>query len=84
MEMTGAMVTGDTRAMLDGIIQEFAGIGHTADEILQLFENPFYRATHALQCQLGADVVRARIQTILSRRGVMRFESDPLSLIDGD
>ena len=57
-------------------------MGSSAEEIVQLFDNPFYQATAGLTHVFGREGVRRRIAEKLGRFGVLRVtqyhaEPDP-------
>lgn len=47
-----------TREMAQVFADEFARMGHTARQILGLFENPFYAGAHGAYRALGHDAIR--------------------------
>ena len=73
MQLTAEPVDGDPRVMLDSIIEEYAGLGWNGERIAELFAKPFFQATWGLTALFGPEQVRARIDAVLARRGVMRF-----------
>lgn len=75
MEMMGATANGDPLIMLDGIVEEYARMGWGRERILELFDSPFFQATHGLQKLLGAEEVGRRIDATLKRCGVFRIRS---------
>jgi len=81
MQLTAEPVNGDPRAMLDGIIEEYVGLGWDADHIEKIFATPFFLATWGLSELFGRKQVRERIDAVLRRRGVMRFTTtiDPVA-----
>ena len=70
MVLNADAISGDPWLMLDGIVEEYARMGWSGDEIEQLFDQPFYQATHALKQNLGEVAVHARIRRTLSRCGL--------------
>ncbi|MDP6490396.1 MAG: hypothetical protein QGH42_08580 [Kiritimatiellia bacterium] len=72
MGMTADSAPGDPELMLTILVEEFAMLGKSHDEIMQLFDDPFYSATAGLKQLLGADRVRARVNAILERCGTLR------------
>ena len=75
MEMMAAPADGDPWVMLDGIIEEYARMGWGPAQIKELFDNPFYHATHGLRRLLGDQVIEQRIEATLGRCGVFRVRT---------
>jgi hypothetical protein len=73
MLLTAEGLPGDPLAMLDGLIEEFAGLGWDKAHILRLFDTPFFQGTWGLRRQLGPELIGQRIDAVLARRGVLRF-----------
>ena len=73
MLLTAEGLPGDPLAMLDGLIEEYAGLGWDKAHILRLFDTPFFQGTWGLRRQLGPEVIGQRIEEVLARRGVARF-----------
>jgi hypothetical protein len=66
--------------MLRLLVEEYARIGWEAEAIMQLARDPNYQAFHGLWRTFGEDVLRGRVEHVLSRCGVMRVrqtESEP-------
>ncbi len=76
MEMMAATATGDPLVMLDGIVEEYARMGWGRDEIAELFDSPFFQATHGLKKLLGKEEIERRIEATLKRCGVFRVRTD--------
>ncbi len=53
--------------MAECFVEEYMRIGHGDEDILALFQNPFYRATHAILKSRGEGFVRELIGGV--RRG---------------
>lgn len=62
MELHGEGIFGDPRAMLDCIVEEYLDQGLSANEVLHIFESPFYQAAHKLLKFFGQDEVRRIIE----------------------
>jgi hypothetical protein len=66
--------------MLRCVVQEYAWLGCSADDILRLFQDPFYPALHGLLQYFGAEGVRARVTRELGYgpafRVVEKFDAD--------
>jgi hypothetical protein len=75
MEMMATAVTGDPLIMLDSIVEEYARMGWGRDQITELFDSPFFQATHGLKKLLGKDEIERRIEATLKRCGVLRVRS---------
>lgn len=73
LTLHASAVPGDPAIMVKCIIQEYASIGWSGEQILALFRDPFFPALHAHWQALGNDRLRAQIGAILARSGVMRF-----------
>lgn len=81
-ELTADMVVGDPDVMLECLLQEFAWMGWNAQQVLELFHHPGYPVLCELRKFLGDDEVRRRVESLMSRWGVLRFrevhaEPDP-------
>ena len=75
MVLNGNQVAGDPWIMLDGLIEEYARMGWSGKMIEELFDQPFYQATHGLKLALGEEAVRSHIRRTLSRCGVFRVQA---------
>lgn len=75
MSLGAQGVPGDTELMLDCLIEEYARMGWPAEKILLLFDRPFFQATHGLNELYGATAIRQRIDSVIARCGVLRFET---------
>jgi hypothetical protein len=67
-------VTGDPEIMLHCLVQEYAWMGWDAEEILQLFRDPFYPALHGLWCFYGEAGLRDRLNAVLGQTGTLRLD----------
>ncbi len=63
--------SGDPELMVTCLIEEYAGLGMSQDEIFELFRQPVYRI-HSLYQERGEAWVRSRIREVLARTGRMR------------
>lgn len=72
MEMMAAPAPGDPLVMLDGIVEEYARMGWGKEQIAELFDTPFFQATHGLKELLGKAEIERRIEATLKRCGVFR------------
>ncbi len=62
MEMVGVSLEGDFDEMAAGVIDEFIIMGYCEESLLPLFQNPFYRSTHAILLAKGEGYVRDLIK----------------------
>ena len=72
MTMTGDATPGDPELMLTILVEEYVSLGMKSDEIMRLFDDPFYGATANLKRLLGADRVRTRINEIVRDCGTLQ------------
>jgi hypothetical protein len=73
MELMASPVPGDPDVMLACLLDEFAWLGHGADELMQLFTSPAYPLLNQLLGYFGEEEVRRRALDLLGQRGVLRF-----------
>ena len=71
-QMMAGGVEGDPGLMLDCIVEEYSRMGAGQEEIVRLFDDPQFLATHGLQGLFGAEETRDRVRDVLSRCGVLR------------
>mgnify|MGYP001157276621 FL=1 len=74
MQMKAQMVAGDPHLMLDCLIEEFARMGWDASQIIKIFENPVFLASHGLTKRFGHKTILDRIVQTLERCGVFHFK----------
>ncbi|MBE7417548.1 MAG: hypothetical protein HS128_07280 [Ideonella sp.] len=68
MELVGmSLPAADPQAMARCLIEEYLLLGWDEQRIAQLFARPAFRATHALQCTLGEERVRALIGEVFGQ-----------------
>lgn len=83
LELRANPVEGDPEIMLQAIVEEFAWLGFSTDELLGLFGNPDYPVLLQLAAHFGRDEVRRRIEERLGDIGLVRFTEvladDPLA-----
>jgi len=48
MEMVGVAIDGDFDEMAAGLVDEFIIMGFDQEALWSIFQNPFYRSTHAI------------------------------------
>ena len=70
--LNGNEVVGDPNVMLECLVEEFARMGMDGEQIMRLFLNRNYQATAGLTALFSPMGIRARIDEILGRCGVMR------------
>jgi hypothetical protein len=63
--MEGRCVAGDPDLMLRCVVQEYAGLGWGAEQVLGLFADPDYPALGELQCRYGSAGLRERVEGLL-------------------
>lgn len=66
-------VGGDPAEMLQGLLQEFAWLGYSKEELLALFHNPGYPVLCELRAFLGDEEVRSQIERLVAEWGTLRF-----------
>jgi hypothetical protein len=54
--------------MAECFVEEFARMGYGANELLELFRNPFYRGPHSVYQARGEEYVRRLIEEIVGER----------------
>ena len=57
---------GDLGVQARIIIEEFLRIGHTREDLLRIFDDPFYRGTHQLTRVLGQQRIINLINTVVN------------------
>ncbi|MDP6523566.1 MAG: hypothetical protein QGH15_05025 [Kiritimatiellia bacterium] len=72
MGMTAESAPGDPELMLTILVEEYASLGMNADEIMRIFDDPFYGATANLKRLLGEDRIRTRINEVVQNCGALR------------
>jgi hypothetical protein len=72
MELVAEPVPGDPDVMLACLVQEFAGLGWDADQLLALFRHPAYPVLNHLLAHYGEAEVRRRVADLLAQSGVFR------------
>ena len=74
MELHTTELTGDRDLMLDCIIEEYATMGWSEENILLIFDRPFFQATYNLARSMDPDTLRRRVRSVIARCGVVRVE----------
>lgn len=72
MNLHGVEVDGDPEIMLRMLVEEYARLGWSAQEIMRLAGDPFYVAFHGLVQHFGQEGLRSRVEAVLRRVGVTR------------
>lgn len=72
MELMGDSAPGDPEVMLECLVQEFAGMGWGARQLLELFRDPNYPVLNQLRDAFGEDEIRRRLGDLLDSVGVFR------------
>ena len=75
MTLCATPVEGDPDLLIRAVVQEYAWMGWEAEQIADLFRDPFYPMLHGLRLALGEAGIRERIEAVLARCGVYRFRS---------
>lgn len=65
------------RLMAETFADEFARLGHSAPDIMRLFESPFYGGAHRALRALGEPVVRGIVARAVVRWPVVRIVDRP-------
>lgn len=73
--LNATSVAGDPDLMIRAVVQEYAWLGWSADEIISLFRDPFFPVLHSLWQTLGDTELRNRIASFVETFGVFRFQS---------
>ena len=74
--LVGVMLPADAEAMRDMayvFAEEFARLGHTREQLLGLFKNPFYGGAHSAYRQLGNAEIHSIIDECLNAWGQAKF-----------
>jgi hypothetical protein len=76
MELMGVVLPADleaTRDMAYVFAEEFARVGHGAEQLLSLFKHPFYAGAHGAYRTLGEEAIRAIVAECVAVWGQARF-----------
>src|SRR5262245_19243309 len=71
LELVATPVEGDPGLMLDCVVQEFAGMGWDAGQLLGLFRSPAYPILNQLLAYYGEAEVRRRVGALLGGPGAV-------------
>ena len=84
MELVGvAFPVGEVGQMAEAIVEEFIKLGFDDEELLGLFRSPAYHIPHTIYRENGEEYVKALVQRIRERWGILRF-TETRSLRQGD
>jgi hypothetical protein len=72
LELQAFEVPGDVDLMFRIVIEEFARMGWTSSQIVELARDPFYQALHGLWRLQGEAEFQRRTSQVLARCGVTR------------
>lgn len=72
-ELVAQPVAGDPDVMLECILQEYAWMGWTGEQLLSLFRNPGYPVLVELHRHFGEEAIRARVAALAAQWGTLRF-----------
>jgi hypothetical protein len=75
MTLCATPAAGDPDLLFRAVVQEYAWMGWSAEQIAALFRDPFYPMLHGLGQVLGETGVRERIDAVFFHSGVFRFRS---------
>ncbi len=53
--------------MVESLADEFLRIGHSQEQVMQMFRDPFFRMTHEIWRVWGEEKVRAVVNTVARR-----------------
>ncbi len=73
--LNATSVAGDPNVMIRAVVQEYAWLGWSADQIISLFRDPFFPVLHRLWQTLGDAELRTRIASFVETFGVFHFRS---------
>jgi len=75
MELVGVVLPADENAleeMAECLVEEYIREGWDDESLMQLFRNPFYRATYTVYRQKGEEYVRSLIGRVREKWGYRR------------
>ena len=75
MELHAVQVDGDPGFMIDCVTEEYARLGWSSLQILELFQSPDYPFLHQMLQVMGAAALKARIERVIARCGVFRVRT---------
>jgi hypothetical protein len=72
LELVAEPVEGDPDVMLECLILEFAAMGYESEQLLAMFQSPFYPVLNLLLEHHGAEEIERRVEALVQRAGVFR------------
>jgi len=72
LQMMAGGVEGDPLLMLDCLVEEYSRMGAGEEELLRLFDDSEFLATHGLRELFGVEATRDRVRAVLARCGTLR------------
>ncbi len=81
--LNATSVGGDPEVMIRAVVQEYAWLGWSADQIISLFRDPFFPVLYSLWQTLGDAELRKRIASLTEAFGIFRFQSTMVESPDG-
>jgi len=73
LELMAEPVMGDPAEMLAGLLQEFAWLGFSAEQLVSLFSNPAYPMLCELRAYFGDEEIFRQVQALVQSWGQLRF-----------
>jgi len=70
--LTPAVAWGDPGFMLECLVSEYALLGYDRNEILEMFDRPFFEGTYNLGQTFGPTEMRRRVASVLDRTGTLK------------
>jgi hypothetical protein len=68
------VLAGDPELMLQCVVEEYAWMGWSSEQILELFHNPFYPVLNELGQWFGENELRRRLAGLMQKSGVFHFQ----------
>ena len=75
MEFQAVQADGDPAFMIDCVTEEYARLGWSSQQILELFQSLDYPFLYRMLQALGPTAIRARIERVIARCGVFRVST---------
>jgi hypothetical protein len=74
MELVGTPAPGDPLFMARCLVEEYARMGKSKDELMALFQNSFYESAHRMLKQFGEDTIEELIDEVLKDHAGYEYE----------
>ena len=74
LSLHASVLAGDPEKMLQCLVEEYAWMGWSSEQILELFQNPFYPVLHELGQWFGKDELRRRLADLMQQSGVFQYQ----------